>query len=209
MKFNLIRKRDIFLSFLCGFLSGVFLILIVKNPHVEELSAISEIKGLIWALPFILGVIFLVGIIFIKTIFKSFGFLFQFLKFAETGVLNTLIDMGIYNGLIWITGITSGALIIPLNAFSFSCATGNSFFWNKFWTFEKKDKSKAREFLEFFAVTMVGMGINTTIVFLGTTYFPPIMGLSGGAWANLVKIGATFVSMVWNFVGYKFIVFKK
>ncbi len=209
MQFKLIRKRDLFFGFVCGFLSGIFLVLIIKNPYLEEFNNLSEIGSLIFILPLALSFLFAFGIFIAKVIFKSIKFLFQFAKFAETGVLNTLIDMGIYNGLIWFTGITSGALMIPLNIFSFSCATGNSYFWNKNWTFEKNDKAKAKEFIEFFAVTMVGMGINTLIVFIGTTLFSPMMGLSVGAWANLVKIGATFFSMVWNFVGYKFIVFKK
>jgi putative flippase GtrA len=160
-------------------------------------------------LPLALSFLFTLGILIAKVIFKSIKFLFQLAKFAETGVLNTLIDMGIYNGLIWLTGITSGAFMIPLNIFSFSCATGNSYFWNKHWTFEKNDKAKGKEFIEFFIVTMIGMGINTLIVFLGTTFFSPMMGLSAAAWANLIKIGATMFSMIWNFAGYKFIVFKK
>ena len=208
MELKLIRKRDIFLASVCGFFAGFFLILIIKNPLIDEFSALVGFGNLIWLLPFIFSFIFLLGVVIAKIIFRSVEFLFQFVKFAETGVLNTFIDMGIYNALIWVTGITSGALMIPINIFSFSCATGNSYFWNKFWTFKKGDKAKTKEFLEFFAVTMVGMAINTFIVFLGTTFLPS-MGLSDGAWANLVKVGATMISMIWNFVGYKFIVFKK
>ncbi len=208
MELKLIRKRDIFLASVCGFFAGFFLILIINNYLIDEFSALVGFGNLIWLLPFIFSFIFLLGVVIAKIIFRSVEFLFQFVKFAETGVLNTFIDMGIYNALIWVTGITSGALMIPINIFSFSCATGNSYFWNKFWTFKKGDKAKTKEFLEFFAVTMVGMAINTFIVFLGTTFLPS-MGLSDGAWANLVKVGATMISMIWNFVGYKFIVFKK
>ena len=208
MENSLIRKKDIFFSLFCGFLSGLLLILIIKNPLVEEFEKLTEIGLLIWLLPIILSVLFFLAILIVKTIFRSFKFLFQFGKFAETGVLNTLIDMGILNGLIWLTGITSGGLMALFNVFSFSCATVNSYFWNKFWTFEDKEKVKSKQFLQFFLVTMIGMGINTLIVYLGTTFIDPLMGVSPGAWANLVKIGATFISMIWNFIGYKLFIFK-
>lgn len=205
---NLINKKDIFLSFLCGLLSGIFLILIIKNPEVDEFKKLAEFGNLIWLLPLILASLFSLGIICIAVIFRSFKSIFQFTKFAETGVLNTFIDMGILNGLMWFSGITSGGSIALFNVFSFSFATVNSYFWNKFWTFERKDNVKGGEFFAFFTVTMIGMGINTLIVFLGTTFIEPFFNLSGGAWANLVKILATLVSMTWNFIGYKFIIFK-
>lgn len=209
MKNNLIRKKDILFSLFCGFFSGLFLILVIKNPLVEEFEKLNSIGLLIWLLPIIFSILFSLAIIIVKTIFRSFKFLFQFGKFAETGVLNTFIDMGILNALIWLTGITSGGLIALFNAFSFSCATINSYFWNKFWTFEDKEKVESRQFFQFFLITMIGMGINTLIVYLGTTYVNPLMGVSDGAWANLVKIGATLISMIWNFFGYKFFIFKK
>lgn len=205
---NLIGKKDIFLSFLCGLLSGLFLLLIVKNPEVDEFQKLAEFGNLIWLLPLVFAFLFTLGIIGAGIIFRSLKTIFQFSKFAESGVLNTFIDMGILNGLIWFSGITSGILIVPFNIFSFSCATVNSYFWNKFWTFEGKDKAGSKEFLTFFTITMIGMGINTLIVFLGTTFVEPLFGLSAGLWANLVKIAATFISMIWNFIGYKFIVFK-
>lgn len=205
---DLIKKKDVFLSFLCGLLAGLFLILIIKNPHVDEFKKLAEFGNLIWLLPLILSFSFSLMIIVVSLALKPLKSIFQFSKFIQTGVLNTLIDMGILNGLMWFSGVTSGTLMIPFNIFSFSCATGNSYFWNKSWTFEHKEKGGVKEFLTFFTITMIGMGINTLIVFLGTTFMTPFFDLSSGAWANLVKIGATFVSMIWNFIGYKFIVFK-
>jgi putative flippase GtrA len=209
MIFNLVRKRDIFLSFVCGFFAGVFLTVVIKNPHVDEFKKLADLGGLLWLLPFFLAVAFSSGVLIVKVIFKRIKIFFQFVKFAETGVLNTFIDMGVYNGLVWFSGVTSGLGIIPINVLSFSCATINSYFWNKHWTFDNKEKAKAREFVQFLAVSLVGMGINTFIVFFGTTFFFPFGGLSSGAWLNLVKVGAILVSMIWNFLGYKFIVFRK
>ena len=134
----------------------------------------------------------------------------QFSKFVLIGFLNTGIDFAILNLLMWQTEIYSGKYIILLNAIAFSVAVTNSYFWNKFWIFRAKETDKkAGEFAQFVAVTLVGMAINTTIVYSVTTLVSPMFGLSVEFWANLAKAAATGISLVWNFIGYKFIVFKK
>ena len=144
-----------------------------------------------------------------KFIFKKLPVIMQLGKFAETGVLNTIIDLGILNLLMWVSGITSGVWLILMNVLSFSVATTNSYFWNKFWTFEKKEGQAGKEFTSFFVVSLIGIAINTGIVFAGSSFVSPLFGVSAGAWVNIVKLLATVVSMIWNFMGYKFIVFKK
>lgn len=131
----------------------------------------------------------------------------QAVKFVLVGALNTLIDFGVLNLLVWLTGITGGWAIAPLNAISFFCAVINSYFWNKFWTFKVKG-GFAKEFSQFLVISLIGIGINTGIVVAGTSLISPLAGLSPTLWVNFVKVLATFVSMTWNFLGYKFIVFK-
>ncbi|MAG44286.1 hypothetical protein CL633_00120 [bacterium] len=129
-------------------------------------------------------------------------------KFILVGFLNTSIDFGILNFLMWILGIYNGSWIILLNIIAFSAATTNSYFWNKFWTFKARGNSGV-EFAQFIAISIVGAIINTVIVFFITTYVSPILGIPQGLWANLAKVFATGISLFWNFTGYKFIVFKK
>src|SRR3989344_567767 len=51
--------------------------------------------------------------------------------------------------------------------------------------------------------------ITTTVVVVVTTWIPPLFGLSPTLWANVAKVFATGFSMVWNFTGYKLVVFKR
>jgi len=51
--------------------------------------------------------------------------------------------------------------------------------------------------------------INGGIVYMITTWLQPMFGANEVSWANAGKIVATGISLVWNFIGYKFIVFKK
>jgi putative flippase GtrA len=201
-------KKNIIYSLICGELSSWFLIFVIKNPYIEEFKELARIESFVWILPIIFPIIFLVGILIGQVLSKLLTIISQIVKFLEVGVLNTLIDVGILNLLVWLSGITSGAGLAPLNTVSFLCAATNSYYWNKFWTFKKEGRLEGKEFLQFLVISIVGWGINTGIVVLGTTFLTPAASLSAGAWVNIMKLTATFVSMAWNFIGYKFIVFK-
>lgn len=202
-------KRDIIASLIAGEIASWFLIFVIKNPYIEEFEKLAQIGGLIWLLPLAFPVIFLIGILAGAWLSKFLKVLGQIVRFGETGVLNTFLDFGILNLLIGATGITTGVGLAPLNSISFLTASTNSYYWNKFWTFERGGKLAGKEFLQFLVISGIGWGINTGIVVLGTIFLQPVASLSAGAWVNIMKIAATLISMCWNFLGYKFIVFKK
>jgi putative flippase GtrA len=134
----------------------------------------------------------------------------QFIKFAFVGGINTGIDFAVLNSLMWISGIYKGEDIIFFNIIAFTVATINSYFMNKHWTFKAREKKEAgKEFSQFFLISLIGISINTSIVYSITTFIEPSFGLSSPLWANFAKASATVISLVWNFIGYKFIVFKK
>ena len=58
-------------------------------------------------------------------------------------------------------------------------------------------------------MSVIGVLINTGIVYLMTTLVIPFAGISEQIWLNIGKLMATFISLAWNFAGYKFIVFRK
>lgn len=135
----------------------------------------------------------------------------QFSKFIIVGGINTGIDVVILRILVGVTGITGGIGIVVLNAVSFSVAVVNSYFMNKLWTFEDKTQSEKEpfKFSQFFAVSLIGISINSGVVYVITTFTQPMFGLSAENWVVVAKLLATGFSLVWNFVGYKLFVFKK
>lgn len=87
---------------------------------------------------------------------------------------------------------------------------GEAGMWKRFRLSELKAKvSAGGEFLSFVLISIVAALINFLIVKFGTSNLPPQFGLSVELWANLVKAAATAVSLIWNFLGYKFVVFKR
>ena len=143
-------------------------------------------------------------------IIKRYPIIKQLIKFVVVGVINTGIDFVILNIEMALTNISSGPGMFVQNAISFSLATINSYYLNKRWTFEDKDTQKEGvKFSQFLIVSLIGVSINSLVVYGITTFIPPVAGLNPKLWANIAKLIATGVSIIWNFLGYKFIVFKK
>jgi putative flippase GtrA len=144
---------------------------------------------------------------------KNFLLVFQAGKFVIVGIINTVIDFGVLNLLMLATDIATGAWYAVFKGISFLAAVTNSYFMNRFWTFKGTgQQNKGKEFAQFFAVSCVGFAINVGIASLVVNVIAGQLGslaISDKLWANLGAATATAASMVWNFVGYKFIVFKK
>lgn len=194
-------KRDFLYALVASVLIAIFL-----PPTLKNLGFYDKIPNPVLVIYVGFPILAIVGTIVAHFIGRMIPILWQFTKFALVGVLNTSIDFGILNYLITSTGVERGVGIIPLNAISFSVATINSFLWNKSWVFKSKKKAT---FLTFFAVTLVGLLINTGVVYLLNEYVLPAFVSSSAIRPNIAKVFATLFSLVWNFLGYKLIVFKR
>ena len=197
-------KRDIWYGAAIGFLMGLFTLPVLKNVELAE-----KIPYFYWLIFLGLPVASAVGVAVSRWIGRRIPFIWQAAKFVLIGAFNTAIDFGILNVLIFATGYDKGLALAALNICSTSIAILNSYWWNSKWVFEGASKKQGREFLAFLAVTVIGIALNSATVLLITGFIAPFDGLTGEQWANLAKVLATAASLVWNFTGYKFIVFKK
>ncbi|WP_243821198.1 GtrA family protein [Bacillus thuringiensis] len=84
----------------------------------------------------------------------------KFLKFSLVGILNTLITMISYIALV---SISINYLIA--NCFAYLIGVINSYYWNKNWVFEFKNK-KVSLFLKFLTVNLIVLIFNTIILFI-------------------------------------------
>ncbi len=142
----------------------------------------------------------------------------QFLQFAVIGFMNTFLDLLILTSLSFLTGITKGGGAAGLKAISFGVVSFVSFLANKKWTFKEKAQKigqEATKYSQFMIITLGGLGVNTGVVFTITNYFSPLylpvvnFQLTDRMWLVFASLVATAFSLIWNFIGYKFIVFKK
>jgi len=142
----------------------------------------------------------------------------QFLQFGIIGTFNTFFDLAILMTLSSLTGIKAGVGAAELQAISFSIVSFISFLANKKWTFREKSKDLGEttlKYFQFIVITIGGLLIKAGLVYVVTTFIPPLaiplinFQFSKTLWLAFASLGATVVSLVWNFLGYKFIVFKK
>jgi len=194
------KKIDLILSIIIGLIVGIFSSYILGQVGFATSS---------WIFIILFPILAFLGMYIASLIGQKFLFIYQAAKFFLVGVLNTLIDIGVLSLLIDQTNIAKGLFYSVFKAISFLVATTNSYFWNKFWTFEKREDVRAREFLKFLIVATVGFVINVGVASVVVNVFGPKVGISEKIWAMLGAVVAAFFAFIWNFLASKFIVFKK
>ena len=125
----------------------------------------------------------------------------QALRFGVVGCLNTLVDAVLYLALT--RSLPFFALYPALaKAFSYSAGVLNSFYWNKNWTFRSQaGRAGWKAFLPFVLVNLLGVLINAAAmqICLDALSFSEALAF----------ISATGVTLAWNFLASKWIVFRK
>lgn len=228
METNLHSKKDYFLVSIIGFLFGLLLLPVLKNLKLgffefNFINIAAVVAGFVIFANFALFAAFLFG--------RRIPVVLQFAKFGAVGALNTLLDLGILNFLIYLTGFFAGIHYSAFKSFSFIIANINAYFWNKYWTFQKtrtyaddtqtnaeknlrgsalspRESASFKEFSQFFIVSVIGLGINVGLASFVVNIIGPQGSVSAESWANIGALVATFASLIWNFIGYKLFVFK-
>ena len=206
-------KKDYFLSFLAGFLIGLLFlpVLYAAKPELYAKFSLFIIPFFVIATPFGLAITHLVS--------KKIAVIWQVGKFGVTGVLNVLVDMGTLSLLTFIFrnyfSVDSKTVLLGFLSFltfysifksiSFIVANINSYLWNKYWTFGQ-ESGKSTEFIQFFIVSVVGFLIN---VLVASLVFKSVSGFSTDQAGLIGAAAGSIAGLAWNFLGYKFIVFKK
>lgn len=212
-------KKDYLLGLVAGILIGLLLLPILKNAKPSLYDAVW-----LFVVPFFaIGVP--VGLIVASFIARKITLVWQLAKFLVIGVMNTLVDLGVL-ALITIlvandtrhasetTWFTMATLVVTYyslyKAVSFIIANINSFFWNKYWTFGAENQSRgAHQFFQFFLVSLIGFAIN---VIVASAVFSSLTAAGSFTIGQAGLLGAalgSIIGLAWNFVGYKFFVFKK
>ena len=116
----------------------------------------------------------------------------QIARFGVIGVLAFAIDYGfLYAITEWL-----GIHYLISSVLSFSISVIFNYIASVLWVFDvKQETSKTRNFILFIVFSVIGLGINQLVMWLGVE--------SLGLHYMLVKIFATAVVMVWNFVTRK------
>jgi putative flippase GtrA len=194
-------KKDITAAVVAGALIGVLSLPVVYN------LGFSEFVNPLWIV-LVLWVGTVVGVLVGLAVGRILPVLFQVVKFGVVGLLNTLVDIGVLNLLIAVSGVAAGIGFTVFKGISFIVAVVNSYIWNKSWTFKSTQKANTKEAFSFFVVSIIGFFINVISATIVVNVVPILFGLNELAWANVGALVGTLLGLAWNFAGYKFVVFK-
>ena len=117
------------------------------------------------------------------------------LRFSVTGVVGAAVDFGftyLFKEVLKVNKFMSNAIGFPL-------AATLCFFLNKYWTYESQNPLKWTEYFTFIVVSLVGLGINSLVLFLLNEKLKWNFYLS-----KCFSIG---VAAVWNFLANLLITF--
>src|SRR6266567_4411034 len=130
----------------------------------------------------------------------------QVLRFGLVGGLNTLVDLLILNGLLWLFPTTSTLMLLAYNFLAYSMGAVNSFLLNKYWTFGSRQKMTRGELARFTLTTLCGIGWSSAILWLASTLLHPIL-INAMVWANASKVVAIAGTALISYLGMRLWVF--
>jgi len=197
------RKVDIIISLLAG--GGVaWLVSGLLRDYGLEMRILN------WILAIFLPLLAIFGLWICYLIGKKFLFVFQVGKFLLIGVLATLVDLAVFKFLGAISGLSTTIFLNTFKGISFLVATFAKFWGNKFWAFERMERAEmGKEITQFYLITLIGLGLNVGIFSLVFKTIGPQFGTPLETWKTISVLVAAISVAAWNFLGYKFIVFKQ
>lgn len=215
-KTQTLSKKNCLFGLVAGLLIGLLALPVLKTakPILYDKFALMIVPFFLIATPF--------GLVVAYFISKKIAVVWQLGKFVVTGTMNALVDIGtlallIYafknylsvnpEDLIW-SGLAFLSFYSIYKAISFIIANINSYYWNKYWTFNQ-DSQKKSEFIQFFIVSVIGFFINVAVASFVFKLITPVGGLNFEQWGLVGAVAGSIAGLAWNFLGYKFIVFKK
>ena len=124
------------------------------------------------------------------------------LRFALVGFVKAALDFGSFNLILLVSPADSRAIVILANTVGFSVAVGASFLLNARYTF--RAPVQRQRFWRYVAISLVGLALYDSALAL----LLAVSGMDGIVALNAAKAAALVASTAWNFVGYRYLVFR-
>ncbi|MCX6235240.1 MAG: GtrA family protein [Bacteroidetes bacterium] len=118
----------------------------------------------------------------------NWNIIWKFIRFGVVGISGMAVDFGM-------TYLCKEIIRIPkyiANAIGFTLAASTNYILNRIWTFQSQDPAILIEYSKFFIVSVIGLGINTLVLWILVSRFKKHFYLS--------KLFAIGVVMIWNFL---------
>jgi len=132
--------------------------------------------------------------------------LWQFVRFALVGILNTSVDILLLNLLLWRFPTHNANLLLGYNSLAYMLGAINSFYFNKYWTFKQSKKTTSNQLLRFALISLLGIVCNDGIIWIVARVLHPCIA-SNFLWANVSKAVAIIGTAAVSYFGMRLWVF--
>ena len=134
------------------------------------------------------------------------GILVDSYKYGFVGVVGTLVDIAVFNAVVWV-GVEVTGEVLPVLAKTISTiiSAGATYVGHGFWTFRGRGGSRSHPWTITKFALVTGLGLLISIGIVGTSHY--ILGLQSVAHNNTANAIALVVSAVARFVATRHWVF--
>jgi len=177
----------------------------------------TKFSGFAWHLFWLFPVLSVVCLEIANQIGKKITFIDEAAKFFLVGAFSAVVDIKVFQFSAWILGLIIFVSPLVSKSISFLVSTVVKYGGNKIWVFSAQggpasgweNKYLAKELLQFFTITLIGMIIDVATFYYFTKIMGPQFSMQPKIWEELSIVFSALVAALWNFLGYKFWVFKK
>jgi putative flippase GtrA len=129
-------------------------------------------------------------------------------RFGVVGVFNTILDLCLFNVLLWILPTQNIVHILAYNSIAYSIGAINSFLLNKYWTFRRSYAVTSSEVMRFLLTTGAGILCSDLILWIAGMLLSHVGG-NGVLLNNLAKLLAVAGTASVSYLGMNLWVFVR
>lgn len=198
-------RKDLLFSIITGFYAGLVIwriLVFLGRPDFWGVSFawLIVVVPVLWVLGVNLG--YFLG--------RWMPFFNQFGKFSAIGFTNFSVYWGIFNLFIASTNIAAGIWYSVFVGIAFIAGAIHSYVWNKYWVFESGiSGGRSTEFVKFITVSVASGLVNVGVASFIVNVSGPQFGIRPEGWANVGGVAGSAVALVFSFIGFRLLVFKK
>jgi putative flippase GtrA len=132
----------------------------------------------------------------------------QILRFGLVGGLSTTLDLLVLNLLLWLRQTTNPWITILYTILAYGVGSINTFLCNKYWTFQRKQRTTWKELGRFATTILTGLSWNLALIWLASMIPHPFIK-DQVLWTNAAKLVAIASAAFISFLGMRLWVFVR
>jgi 4-amino-4-deoxy-L-arabinose transferase-like glycosyltransferase/putative flippase GtrA len=123
----------------------------------------------------------------------------QFFRYCLVGGANTVIDLLIFNLLVWCFPTNNVLGLVGYNSIGYTCGAVSSLLLNKYWTFRRKQGMTRRELVRFVICLLLEIIYSNGLVWLAGRALRPLIS-NAILWANASKFVAVAIGAIITYI---------